>query len=127
MRKLSVVSRGILISLSSTVACGWGTPSTPASTSSSSPTSTPVSPINIQIPIAQTMVINSMDAIITIRYALLLLHVGLHALPTTYYMKYLPRYNGEGDVRAEEHMIAFYVFVDNFNIDYTYVWMRLFV
>jgi hypothetical protein len=42
-------------------------------------------------------------------------------------MKYLPRYNGEGDVTAEEHLVAFYIFANNFNIDYADVWMRLFV
>jgi hypothetical protein len=72
--------------------------STPNSTSSSSPTSTPVAPINIQIPISQAMVVNRMDAIIASRYAPLVFPVGLHALPATDYMKYLPRYYGEGDV-----------------------------
>jgi hypothetical protein len=90
--------------------------STPDSTSSSSPASTPVAPINIQIPIAQAMAANRMDVIIAARYAPLVLLVGLHALPTTDYMKYLPRYNGEGDVTAEEHLVAFYSFADNFNI-----------
>jgi hypothetical protein len=61
------------------------------------------------------------------RYAPLVFPVGLHALPATDYMKYLPRYNGEGDVTAEEHLVAFYNFADNFNIDYADVWMRLFV
>jgi hypothetical protein len=103
------------------------TPSTPASTSSSSPTSTPVAQINLQIPIAQAMVANRMNAIIVARYAPLVFPVGLHALPATDYMKYLPRYNGEGDVTAEEHLVAFYNFADNFNIDYADVWMRLFV
>jgi hypothetical protein len=42
-------------------------------------------------------------------------------------MKYFPRYNGEGDVIVEEHLVSFYSFTDNFNIDYTDVWMRLFV
>jgi hypothetical protein len=101
--------------------------STPDSTSSSSPTSTPVAPINLQIPISQAMAANRMNAIIAARYAPLVLPVGLHALPTTYYMKYLPRYNGEGDVTAEEHLVSFYSFADNFNIDYADVWMRLFV
>jgi hypothetical protein len=73
------------------------------------------------------MVVNRMDAIIAATYAPLVLHVGLHALPTTDYMKYFPRYNGERDVIAEEHLVAFYSFVDNFNIDYADVWMRLFV
>jgi hypothetical protein len=66
-------------------------------------------------------------SIIATRYAPLVLPVGLHALPTIYYMKYLARYNGAGDVTSEEHLVAFYNFADNFNIDYADVWMRLFV
>jgi hypothetical protein len=73
------------------------------------------------------MVVNRMDVIIASRYAPLVLPVFLHAFPTTDYMKYLPRYNGEGEIIVEEHMVAFYSFVDNFNIDYLDVWMRLFV
>jgi hypothetical protein len=42
-------------------------------------------------------------------------------------MKYFPICNGEGDVTVEEHLVAFYNFADNFNIDYADVWMRLFV
>jgi hypothetical protein len=72
------------------------------------------------------MVVNRMNAIIT-RYAPLVLHVGLHALPTTYYMKYLPRYDGEGNVTTKEHLVAFYNFADNFKVDYANVWVRLFV
>jgi hypothetical protein len=68
-----------------------------------------------------------MDVIIVAIYAPLVLHVGLHALPNIYYMKYLPRYNGGGEVTTEEHLVAFYNFADNFNIDYADVWMRLFV
>jgi hypothetical protein len=103
------------------------TPSTPTSTSSSSPTSTLIAPINNQIPISQTMVVNKMDAIIAARYAPLVLHVGLHAVPATNYMKYFPRYNGECDVTTEEHLVSFYNFSYNFKIDYANVWMRLFL
>jgi hypothetical protein len=42
-------------------------------------------------------------------------------------MKYLTIYNGEGDFTAEEHSVAFYSFADKFNIDYSDVWMRLFI
>jgi hypothetical protein len=70
---------------------------------------------------------NRMDSIISAKYAPLILPIGLHALPTTDYIKYFPRYNGEGDVTTEEHMVALYSFADNFNIDYADVWMRLFV
>jgi hypothetical protein len=73
------------------------------------------------------MAVNRMDAIIATRYAPLVLPVVLHALPTIDYMKYLPRYNGEGEITVEENLVAFYSFADNFNIDYSDVWMRLFV
>jgi hypothetical protein len=99
----------------------------PNSTLASNPVSIHVSPINLQILIIQVMVVNMMDVIIAARYAPLVLHVGLHALPATNYMKYLPRYNGEGEVIVEEHLVAFYSFADNFNIDYVDVWMRSFV
>ena len=42
-------------------------------------------------------------------------------------MKHLPRYNGEGDVTVEEHLVSFYSSVDNFNIEHGDVWMILFV
>jgi hypothetical protein len=73
------------------------------------------------------MTVNMMDAIIAVRYAPLVLPVGLHALLATNCIKYLPRYNGGGDVTTEEHLVSLYNFVDNFNIDYADVWMRLFV
>jgi hypothetical protein len=73
------------------------------------------------------MAANMMNFIIVARYAPLVFPVGLHALLATYYMKYLPIYNGEGDVTAEEHLVSFYIFGDNFNIEDPYVWMRLFV
>jgi hypothetical protein len=73
------------------------------------------------------MVADRMNAIIVSRYAPLVFPVGLHALPATDYMKYLPRYDGEGDFIVEEHLVAFYIFADNFNIDYVDVWMMLFV
>jgi hypothetical protein len=68
-----------------------------------------------------------MNVIIAARYAPLVLLIGLHALPAIDYMKYLPRYNVEGEVTVEEHLVAFYSFAENFNIEYEDVWMRLFV
>jgi hypothetical protein len=106
---------------------GAQTSSTPDSTSVSSLASTPVSPINLQIPIVQSMVVNMMDAIIVARYEPLVLPIDLHVFPTTDYMKNLPRYNGEGEVTVEEHLKDLYSFADNFNIDYANVLMRLFV
>jgi hypothetical protein len=100
---------------------------TPDSTSASSPASSPVSPINLNIPIVRAMVVNRMDFIIASRYAPLVLPVVLHALPTIDYMKYIPRYSGEGEITTEEHLVSFYSFENNFNTDYLDVWMRLFV
>jgi hypothetical protein len=73
------------------------------------------------------MVVNRMDVIIAARYALLVIPIVLHALPTTNYMKYRPIYNGEGEITVEEHLVSFYSFAENFNINYSDVWMRLFV
>jgi hypothetical protein len=73
------------------------------------------------------MAVNRMEAIITARYAPLVLPQNLNAFPTGDYMKYLPRYNGEGEVTVEEHLVAFYSFADNFNIEHADVWMSLFV
>jgi hypothetical protein len=72
------------------------------------------------------MVINRMDVIIASRYAPLVIPVVLHELPTTDYMKYPLIYNEEGELSFEEYLVSFYSFVDNFNIDYSYVWMRFF-
>jgi len=73
------------------------------------------------------MVVNRIEAIITSGYAHLVLPHNSNAFPTGDYMKYLPRYNVEGEVTIEEHLVAFYSFADNFNIEHEDVWMRLFV
>jgi hypothetical protein len=70
---------------------------------------------------------NPMDAIRVARYAPLVLPNNLHPLPTTDYMKYLPRFDNEGETTAEEHLTSFYSFADNFQVDYDDVWMKLFV
>jgi hypothetical protein len=96
---------------------------TPPSPHTSQPSSPPKSPT----PVVHTMVVNRMDAIIAARYAPLVLPQVLSAFPTGYYMKYFPRFNGEGDVTVEEHLASFYSFADNFNIEKSDVWMRVFV
>jgi hypothetical protein len=94
---------------------------------SSSSSYLPSSPPKFQIPTLPTMVVNKMDVIIAARYAALVLPQNLNAFPTGDYMKYLPRFNGEGDITDEEHLAYFYSFADNFNIDHSDVWMRVFV
>jgi hypothetical protein len=68
-----------------------------------------------------------MGAIISPRYAPLLLPQPLNALPTDGYLKQLPKFMGEGDVTAEEHLEAFYSFIDDHVIMHADVRMRIFV
>jgi hypothetical protein len=68
-----------------------------------------------------------MEAIIAARYAPLLLPQPLNALPTDGYLKQLPKFTGEGDIAAKEHLEAFYSFTDDHVIMHVDVWMRIFV
>jgi hypothetical protein len=54
-----------------------------------------------------------MEAIIAARYAPLVLPQPLNALPANVYLKNLPRFTGEGDITAEEHLEAFYSFTNH--------------
>jgi hypothetical protein len=80
-----------------------------------------------QTPKIENMDVNRMDVIIASRYAPLNLPQVLYAFPPNDYMKYFPRFNGEGGVTIEEHLNSFYSFADNFNVEHADVWMRLFV
>ena len=70
---------------------------------------------------------NRMDAIVAARYAPLLLPQPLNALPLGDYLKYMPNFTGEEDVTTREHLVAFYSYVDNQNIENEDVWMRVFI
>jgi hypothetical protein len=70
---------------------------------------------------------NRMDAIVVARYAPLILPQPLNPLPAGDYLKYMPKFSGEGEVTAEEHLVAFYSYADNLNIENEDVWMRVFV
>lgn len=62
------------------------------------------------------------------RYAPLALPQPFHSLPQGDYLKYLPKFTGEGTgLTAKEHLVAFYSYVDNQNIEHEDVWTRLFV
>jgi hypothetical protein len=71
--------------------------------------------------------INRMDAIVAARYAPLILPIPMNALPVGYYLKYMPKFTGEEDTTAKEHLLAFYNYPDNLNIENEDVWMRVFV
>jgi hypothetical protein len=68
-----------------------------------------------------------MDAIVATRYAPLVLPQPMNALPTRDYLKYMPKFTGEEDIIVEEHLVAFYSYADNLNIENEDVWMRVFV
>jgi hypothetical protein len=68
-----------------------------------------------------------MEAIIAARYAPLVLPQPPNALPADGYLKQLPKFTGEGDITAEEHLEAFYSFTDDNNIMHADVWMKIFV
>jgi ribonuclease HI len=71
--------------------------------------------------------LNRMDAIVAARYAPLVLPHPMNPLPAGDYLKYMPKFTGEGDLTAEEHLAAFYSYADNLNIENEDVWMRVFV
>jgi hypothetical protein len=73
------------------------------------------------------MAADRMDEIVAARYAPLVLPQVMYTFPPNDYMRYLPRFNGDGSVSAEENLSSFYSFANNFNIEHVDVWMRLFV
>jgi hypothetical protein len=89
--------------------------------------SPPSSPLP-NIPMAgENPPITIMEAIIAARYAPLLLPQPLNSIPTDGYLKQLPKFTGEGDIAAEEHLEAFYSFTYDHVIMHVDVWMRIFV
>jgi hypothetical protein len=70
---------------------------------------------------------NIMDSIVAARYAPLVLPQPLSALPADGYLKQFPKFTGERDITAEEHLAAFYIYADNYVIVIEDVWMRIFV
>jgi hypothetical protein len=71
--------------------------------------------------------LNRMDAIVAAIYAPLILPHPMNPLPAGDYLKYMPKFTGEGDVIAEENLAAFYSYADNLHIENEDVWMRVFV
>jgi len=63
---------------------------------------------------------------VAVRYAPLVLPVTLHDLPENY-IKNLPKFIGEGDLTATEHIKFFDQFVDILGLEHEYVYSRLFV
>jgi hypothetical protein len=68
-----------------------------------------------------------MDAIVDARYAPLILPHPMNPILARDYLKYMPKFIGEGDITTEEHLATFYSYADNLNIENEDVWMRVFV
>ena len=51
----------------------------------------------------------------------------MNALLARYYLKYMPKFTREEDITVEEHLVAFYSYANNLNIENEDVWMRVFV
>ena len=92
-------------------------PPTPAASSSalSIPTSNMAAPLT------------KMERILVSRYTPLNLPNPLSTVPTRDYVKYIPKFTGEGDFTTEEHLEAFYGYAENINIEQEDVWTRVFV
>jgi hypothetical protein len=71
--------------------------------------------------------LTKMQQILDVRYAPLILPNLVSAMPIGDYHKYMPKFTGEGDVTVEEHILAFYSYAENLNIEEEDVWTRVFV
>jgi hypothetical protein len=60
---------------------------------------------------------NRMDSIIAARYAPLILPHPMNPLLAGDYLKYMPKFVGEVNITAKEHLDAFYSYADNLNIE----------
>jgi hypothetical protein len=76
--------------------------------------------VGVQVPLP------GIFAKVAARYAPLVLPVPLHKLPENY-MKSLPKFTGEGDLTAQEHINFFDQFADILGIEHEDVYSRLLV
>jgi hypothetical protein len=86
-----------------------------------------LSPLSPLIIMAAPPPLTKMQQILAARYVPLILPNPVSAMPTGDYQKYMPKFTGEGDVTAEEHIEAFYSYAENLNIEEEDVWTRVFV
>jgi hypothetical protein len=81
-----------------------------------------VSPLSPLIIMDAPPPLTKMQQILVARYAPLILPNLVSAMLTRDYQKYMPKFTGEGDVSAEEHIEAFYSYAENLNIEEEDVW-----
>ena len=82
----------------------------------------------LSIPISNMAIpLTKMERILVARYSPLNLPNPLSAMPIGDYLKSMPKFIGEGDFTAEEHLDAFYSYAKNINIEQEDVLTRVFV
>ena len=69
--------------------------------------------------------LTKMERILVSTYSPLNLSNPLSAMPTGDYLKYMPKFTGEGDFIAEEHLEHVYSYAENINIEQKDVWTRV--
>jgi len=85
--------------------------------------SVPVSPVQTPSPPHHIPMVGAnspgkiMDSIVAARYAPLILPQSMNSLHTGDYLKYMPKFTGEEDITAEEHLAAFYSYANNSNTE----------
>ena len=61
--------------------------------------------------------LTKMERILVARYAPLNFPNPLSSMPTGDYLKYMPKFTGEGYFTGKEHLEAFYSYAENINIE----------
>jgi hypothetical protein len=68
-----------------------------------------------------------MDAIVVSIYVPVVLPRPMNSLHPGDYLKYMPKFMKEEDIIAQEHLVSFYIYANNQNIENEDVWMRVFI
>jgi hypothetical protein len=66
---------------------------------------------------------NIMNSIVVARYAPLIFPQLMNVIPAGDYLKYMPKFTREEDITIEEHLVSFYNYADNINIENKDLWM----
>ena len=71
--------------------------------------------------------LTKMERILVAMYATLNFPNPLSTMRIGYYLKYMPKFIGEGDFTVEEQLESLYNYAKNINIEQEDVWNRVFV
>ena len=77
----------------------------------------PSSTLSIPISNMDDPQLTKMERILVARYAPVIFPNPLVAMPTRDYLKYMPKFTGEGDFTTKENLDSFYSYAENINIE----------